>query len=107
MSKLHELVARWRDWARTRTQPERLCIRACADDLAAALAETGWRPIDTAPRTGKPLLGFVPSYYQGSGGICVIVWDEGDGEWWDNQAFKTEPTHWMPLPPPPAEEPGR
>lgn len=70
---------------------------------------TPWQPIETAPRDGTPLLGFVPSYYQGKGGICLLIWlknaREPDGHWYDGHAFKTDPTHWMPLPEPPKETP--
>jgi hypothetical protein len=59
-----------------------------------------WRPIETAPKDDtKPLLGWVPSYYCGRGGIAVILWQ--GGKWWDNSAFETNPTHWMLLPEPP------
>lgn len=69
----------------------------------AALAADGWQPIATAPRDGTPLLGFIPTYYQGKGGQTIIVW-VGDA-WWDGHAFKTAPNHWQPLPAPPKEKP--
>lgn len=61
-----------------------------------------WQPIETAPRDGTPVLGYMPSYYQGKGGRSVILWL--DGEWFDNRAFATDPSHWMPLPDPPKGE---
>ena len=59
-----------------------------------------WRDINTAPKDGTPILGFMPSYYQNTGGQSVIMWM--DGQWFDNVAFATTPTHWMPLPPTPS-----
>ena len=68
---------------------------------------SGWQPIDTAPKDETPILGFA------DGEIAVVEWYEEDlapaggywsltvcgsfaesGEWW--------PTHWQPLPEPPA-----
>lgn len=73
--------------------------RAPAALAAAPRMGEGWLPISTAPKDGTPILGFMPSYYQNSGGQSVILWMEG--QWFDNRAFVTEPTHWMPLPPAP------
>lgn len=67
-------------------------VRAIADNL-------DWKLMDTAPKDGTPVLGFVPDYYQSKGGLAVILWHQ-DG-WYDNGAFKTKPTRWMPLPQPP------
>lgn len=61
-----------------------------------------WRPIESAPRDGTPILGFMPSYYQGKGGQSVILWLHG--KWMDNRAWATIPTHWMPLPAPPPDQ---
>ena len=61
----------------------------------------GWRPIETAPKDGKPLM----------------LWREGDptGEWpfmgdWDEGVWRMyidgqliEPTHWQHVPGPPQE----
>ena len=60
-----------------------------------------WQPIDTAPKDGTPILGFMPSYYRGKGGMSVVLYM--DGKWFDNTAFETNPSHWQPLPPPPGE----
>ncbi len=61
-----------------------------------------WQPIETAPKDGTQILGFA------DGRMAVVQWWEDfrywslvvcgayadDGEWW--------PTHWQPLPEPPA-----
>lgn len=66
-------------------------------------AEGTWQPIETAPRNGMPLL------------LCWPQWDtlptigsySKDRERWalNDQEFydKSQPTHWMPLPEPPAD----
>ena len=65
-----------------------------------------WRPIETAPKDGKPILACVSSmnvYLVSTVGWneilrCWILCErepyEEHAEWW--------PTHWMPLPEPPA-----
>jgi hypothetical protein len=62
-----------------------------------------WQPIETAPKDGTPVLGFMPKYYQGKGGQSVILWFGND--WSDMRAHSCEPSHWMPLPAPPSSEP--
>ena len=68
-----------------------------------------WQPIATAPRDGTRILVLAPDL----GGISyygVAQWAEKDewrpetvaGWFW---SYATRPTHWMPLPPPPAREP--
>lgn len=63
------------------------------------------RTMDSAPKDGTPILGFVPSYYQGKGGWAVVLWlaEKGMREagWMDNRAFLTKPSCWLPLPPAP------
>lgn len=56
-----------------------------------------WQPIETAPKDAKDgVLGWVPHYYQGRGGVAVICWV--NGRWLNNRMTKAEPTHWMSLP---------
>ena len=80
--------------------------------LARRGAAVQWRPIEAAPKGGTPVL------------LCNV--DEGFnevGHWWVNMwaggtgldglllgivtpiPLSFAPTHWMPLPPPPAGEP--
>jgi hypothetical protein len=54
--------------------------------------------IESAPRDGTPILGWVPSYYQGKGAWVVVHWALRHERWMDNRAWFTEPTFWMPLP---------
>lgn len=57
-----------------------------------------WQPIETAPKDGSEFIGYVATSYQG--GAVVLHWYKKYG-WidWDYDVW--EPTHWMPLPPPP------
>lgn len=61
---------------------------------------SNWQPIDTAPKDGTLVL----VYYREGGmavrrfrksGRCVDVLNNNAGQ----------PTHWMPLPPPPQDQP--
>jgi hypothetical protein len=65
----------------------------------------GWQPIETAPRDGS---GFIVTCPYVQDGVSMMMWDNKlnslvslfDGKPWVAN-FK-RPTHWMPLPPPPA-----
>lgn len=59
-----------------------------------------WQPIEAAPTDQQPVLGWMPSYYQGKGGMSVIL--HLHGRWMDNRAWEVKPSHWMPLPAPPS-----
>ena len=63
-----------------------------------AKAALQWQPIETAPKDGTEFLGSVGVSYQG--GVVVLHWDKDDG-FIDWDADFWDPTHWMPLPPPP------
>lgn len=66
-----------------------------------------WHPIETAPKDGTCIMVYVPGDYANA--YVVVQWDmneysgecrgwlEAEGERWS--AY--EPSHWMPLPPPP------
>lgn len=63
-----------------------------------------WQPIETAPPTnghGLHLLLYVPRYALGS--LVVEGWvnHAERGAWVAHNGGQIEPTHWMPLPPPP------
>lgn len=76
--------------------------------LLALIAEAegeprGWRPIETAPKDGTPILAYpVWSNWK----VAEVVWHEmvrTPGRWESRGlAVRCEPTHWMPLPTPPA-----
>ena len=59
-----------------------------------------WQPIETAPTADE--------------NVWVIVfggrYDEpttvpADGDWWRHEKLTATPTHWMPLPEPPKDQP--
>ena len=58
------------------------------------------QPIETAPRDGTEILGFMPSYYQGKGGTKTLCWMNFSDRpgWYGGIAEPHEPTHWMPIP---------
>lgn len=78
---------------------------------AAVVAEGGWLPIATAPRDADIwVYGLAtvwtssrPFLWQGQAG-----WYDDDASWWTiahddkGEPLKVIPTHWMPLPAPPA-----
>ena len=67
-----------------------------------------WRTIESAPKDGRPMLGFWSYLYHGDKyptiGIDVIEWCEGRIKGWkDTDGVMQDGiyTHWMPLPEPP------
>ena len=66
---------------------------------------TDWQPIETAPRDGGHVIVYVvlgndlPTVTLGKWNVTFQRWDIG----WSGYV-KGEPTHWMPLPPPPKGE---
>lgn len=75
-------------------------IEASMRELEQLRAERKWRPIETAPRDGSPVLVFDGEHY------AVGYWAPEIGEWWVSKKMRTTMlgTHWMPLPAPPETE---
>ena len=71
--------------------------------------DAGWQPIETAPKDGTQILAYI---HIDDGDIGVMKWmDFGQGlalwVWSDELMGEVDPdpyqpTHWMPLPPPPS-----
>ncbi len=88
-------------------------IDAILTEAAACIREmVEWRPIETAPRDRTLILCFYPDRY-GQNQLSLRYWAVGDWpssgrtEGWSDQyrqLRKTEPTHWLPLPPAPGAE---
>lgn len=66
------------------------------------IVPVGWEPISSAPKTDELILGFCPTFYQGSGGFEVVMWHV-DG-WYNQLGLPQHPTHWMSLPDKPERE---
>ena len=65
-----------------------------------------WQPIETAPKDGRSLLLYSPSYNGPAGPIWVGNWVNDDVEhafecMWGVFGVDYPATHWMPLPDPP------
>lgn len=64
-----------------------------------------WQPIETAPRDGTQILVgvWVAGYFKGSESrwSCWTIGQHGSGDFGCDGEWGDEPTHWMPLPPPP------
>jgi hypothetical protein len=62
---------------------------------------SGWQPIETAPKDGTWFLAHEPGE-----SMKAMRWDtdtrDKNHAWRDHELLKYEPTHWMPLPDPPA-----
>jgi hypothetical protein len=72
---------------------------------------SNWQPIETAPKDGTPILITRPTKFKVEEGWHVVRWED-DEDWWvchdgkfDTMLRGNEPTHWQPLPAPPATEP--
>ena len=81
------------------------------------VAETGWQPIETAPKDGTVIIIYAKQPIAGTGrewnGIHAAKWNDGAiGNGWGHgwrlaeyqnlgEGVSGNPTHWMPLPAPP------
>ena len=74
-------------------------------ELAALKADSEWQPIETAPKDGTVFLGYKLGQFR----ECYKVPRDDCDMWWfggtsgaDDLFPNIKPTHWMPLPKPPA-----
>lgn len=72
-----------------------------ADALSDLLAEREWRPIETAKKDGTEVWVYAAPYQDLPGFQCRCGY-HSEGGWCVDEL--REVTHWMPLPPPPAEK---
>ncbi|WP_427183571.1 hypothetical protein ACL598_17035 [Bordetella bronchialis] len=107
---------------------------SCASAIAAwntraqPQQPAGWKPIETAPKDGTRFIGLGPTpsdggiearetcwSFFGQGSLAKAAFDRGEGpsgnwRWCEpihNWASSWNPTHWMPLPPPPGAHPSQ
>lgn len=121
---LHEILASFDDLTDLGGMATKINERLALLSPAAPDAGGGWMPIETAPKDGTEIL-VAPH-------MTVVAWDFGAEQWvvgiiplnrdrtiaddWTVQPammfeqylsnWGVEPTHWMPLPAPPALQPG-
>jgi hypothetical protein len=103
-----ERLAEIREWvtdgltahdAQTRKAMEREML----DEIDRLRALTQWRPIESALKDGREILGYCPAparEHYTMFAVDVVYWDDADGEW-VGVLTDEPPTHWMPLPNPP------
>lgn len=80
---------------------------------------SNWKRMDTAPEC-EPILVWVPGVDRGRDGAEVVIiirgehdpsgrgysiWTNGGPNAGDDLDFEHDPTHWMPVPDPPEDEP--
>jgi hypothetical protein len=67
---------------------------------AAIAAALQWQPIETAPKDGTSILGWM-----GEMGGAEVIWWSSDNSGWDRGDYapggRPAPTHWAPIPEPP------
>ena len=69
-----------------------------------AVRGDGWLPIASAPDDGNDIIVFGGKFARED---MMVRVRSADGEWWRcGSAPSSVPTHWRPLPPPPAREVG-
>lgn len=78
----------------------------------APVARDGWQPIETARRQTRDadgkmiyvqLIGRYPNRTGSDGWTDVVGQSWWDGQWWARWSHSFLPTHWRPLPAPPAQ----
>jgi hypothetical protein len=63
-----------------------------------------WLPIETAPKDGTEVLGYIPEGWQGEPVILSLWWSARSEypAWVDKLEYMDHrPTHWVPMPTPP------
>lgn len=60
-----------------------------------------WQPIETAPKDGTPIIAYP---HTDGGGVGLAIWSNMTTGQWRSEYDREWPTHWMPLPKPPATE---
>lgn len=104
-----EALARLREWALSEDSPSMGTrkLERDFDAIAAALSTTndsGWQPIETAPKDGTPILVWAPDDdFSAMSGIDLIWWDLGQWLFSVAISYGGRPTHWMPVPVAPAD----
>ena len=77
----------------------RAMLAAASDEPAPALQ--GWQPIESAPKDGTAFLAWEREW-RGPFKCWWHVKNRNEAYWMDFDDSDPQPTHWQPLPPPPA-----
>jgi hypothetical protein len=102
-AQLADLQARY-DADKERGHKYRSRLEAQLAEARAALSRP-WKPIETGPKDRKLFLGWAPCL-EGPPNYCLCQYSPSSGFFtYDPFENLQTPTHWMPLPPPPTEEP--
>jgi hypothetical protein len=98
IDKAREEVA---SWSKEKRAMMRLEGPVEVSRTPAPAAPSDWQPIETAPKDGTEILGHTQTC-----GALVLYWNTttADYEYWSDgmSMHQRAPTHWMPLPAPPA-----
>ena len=101
IERLREVLERWTQDGRLQTFEDRERFRAevrkvLSVEGASAHETSDWQSIETAPKDGRWIL-------LGSAHCCCVGYYRSDvASWLDQRNQIRDPTHWMPLPKPPA-----
>lgn len=107
-AEIKALADRCADYANPHEEVGVAYMRAALAEAATALrsfVDGGWRPIETAPKDETEIVG-----HDQKTGTSHVTWADRWGDWYDrdshyySEAPPFQPTHWMPLPTPPAVE---
>jgi hypothetical protein len=72
-----------------------LSCEAALTKAEQQLSEREWRPIETAPRDGRNIIGYYPCIESN----WVVFFDPEMQQWQQGSGMTAgEPSHWMPLP---------
>lgn len=86
------------DWKRRALKAE-AALAAAQARIAELEASQQWQPIETAPKNGTRILTYSPKDNEYCWKIEINKWKHSA---WQASPSMCQPTHWMPLPAPPA-----
>lgn len=100
---MSDILSHIRNAARACTDTYEVVMTTSEARQIVALIDRSWQPIETAQKDVDILLCDMRT-----GTMIVSEWDRDEGRWGTTDGPSYHPsafTHWMPLPPPPANNP--
>ena len=90
---------------------EAMNFGADAETALSVYLMNAWRPIESAPKDGTEILGYVPmsmleamgDTFESGPFYYVCWWNSSDGGFETDECGSLELSHWMPLPEPPSK----